>query len=66
VSLGDDFGGIVNDSNCGLVVYRVLRNWQSGGPLLCVGHGFFWQILVVQVRKDPKVNHAECFIATGG
>ena len=50
----------------GLIVDRVSRHRQLGGPFLCVGHGIVRHVLVIHVRKYREINQSQRSVATGG
>jgi hypothetical protein len=66
MAFGDNFDGVVDHFDSGLIVDRVARHRHAGGPSFCVCHSVFRQVLVIQVRKDREVNDSQRFIATGG
>src|SRR5438067_208175 len=57
--LGDDFDGTVDDFDGGLVVDRIRRPRQAGGPPFGSGHGVCRQVRVFDVREDRKIDHAQ-------
>jgi hypothetical protein len=52
----DNFDSSVDHYDGGLVVNRVGRHWYLGGHSFHVGRGTFRVVLVIQVRKQRKVN----------
>src|SRR5690349_56338 len=63
---GNDFDGVVDHFDGGLVVDRVRRPPETGRPFFCGRHGVLWQELVVNVREDREVDNAQCAVVTGG
>src|SRR5881227_1330008 len=59
VPLGDDFDGAVDYFDGGLVVDRIRRPRQAGGPPFGSGHGVCRQVRVFDVREDRKIDHAQ-------
>jgi hypothetical protein len=47
VPLGYDVDGAVGHFDGGLVVDRIRRTWDAGGPFFCVGHGVLRQEFVI-------------------
>src|SRR5262245_26981407 len=52
VALGDDLDGAVGHLYGGLIVDRVRRARDPGGPPFCGGHRVLRQVLVIHVRED--------------
>src|SRR3954453_9257106 len=66
VPLGYDVDGAVDDLDGGLIVDRIRRTLDAGGPSLCVGHGVLGQELVIQVGEDREVDDAQRAVVPGG
>src|SRR6266498_922449 len=49
VTLGDDLDRTVGHFDSGLIVDRVRRDWDFGGPLFYVGHGGVLEALAIQL-----------------
>jgi hypothetical protein len=58
MSLGHDVDCSVDHFDGGLVVNGVHRHWYLGGHSFHVGRGTFRVMLVIQVRKQRKVNQS--------
>jgi hypothetical protein len=56
VPLGDDFDVAARHFDGGLIIDRVYRHRQSGGPFFCIGYGSVRVILVIQMRNQRKVE----------
>ena len=62
MAFGDNFNRAINHFDRGLIVNRVGRDRHLGSHSFYFGHGAFRVILMVQVRKQRKVNHSQPFI----
>jgi hypothetical protein len=56
MSLRDDFDGVINHFDSGLIVNRVRRNWKLRCPFFRVYHGSIWMIFVIKVWNQRKIN----------
>src|SRR6266511_5859157 len=59
MAFGHDVDGAVDHSDGSVVVNRVGRHWYLGGHSFHVGRGTFRVVLVIQVRKQRKVNQSQ-------
>ena len=59
----DDLDGAVGHFDGAFIVNRIRRVPKTGRPSFRVGHGIFRQHLVIQVRKDREVHHAQRAVA---
>jgi len=66
VPLGDHFDGAIGHFYGGLIVNRVRRHWYPGGQFFQVGQGILREFLVIEVRKQRKINQSQRSIGAGG
>src|SRR6266496_1475300 len=66
VPLGDDFDCTIGHFDGALIINRVRRHWYPGGPSFCVGQGILRGSLVIQVRKQRKINQSQRSVVAGG
>jgi sterol 3beta-glucosyltransferase len=66
MAFGDNFDGVVDHFDGGLVINRVGRYWNLGSHSFHVGRGTFRVVLVIQVRKHRKVNQSQPLINDEG
>jgi hypothetical protein len=62
MAFGDDFDDSVGHFYGGLIVNPVGRDWYLGSHSFYVGRRTFRVVLVIQVRKQRKVNQAQALI----
>ena len=62
MAFGDNFDDAIDHFYGGLVVNRIGRHWNLGSHSFHVGRGTFRMILVIQVRKQRKVNQSQPLI----